>query len=303
MKSKRWILIGIWLTFLAPAVMAAQVWTDELAKVVREHSYARVSEASLASRDDKRILGQLDPACRVLTVKPASLDFIRGFISEGSVKGPIFFHPRIAYFKIHSFGRRTAKDLYRALTAISSSPISGLVIDLRGNRGGLLSSARECMEFWIPKGQIYLTLTDKDGRENIFVSKNKKPLDIVTVLLVDGQTASCAEAFAGCLAAAKKAKLVGMPTYGKQTVQEAFPLDSRHLLFLTTGQYRIPGKDGSAVVPEMLVHQESKQLKTALMLLQQATGALGPDCTSNRIASREDRRAVMARKAVAAPQL
>ncbi len=257
------------LTFLAPVVTVAEEWSRELARVVRENSYTPVSEALLTSQDDKKILAQLDPACRVLSVKPASLDSIRGFIPEGSVQGPILFHSRIAYFKIHSFGRRTARDFYRALTAISGSPISGLVIDLRGNKGGLLASAKECMEFWIPAGQVYMTVISRDGKESVCVSKNRSPLDIPTVLLVDNRSASCAEAFAGCLAAAKKATVVGVPTFGKQTVQEAFPLDSRHLLFLTTGQYRIPGMVGNAVMPEMVVHEEAKQLRAALMLLQQ----------------------------------
>ena len=243
-------------------------WIEELIKVVRSRSYKSLPIEVLVSGDAQRILRGLDGASRIVAVKPSSLDVLRGFVPEQSIEGPLLFRPRIAYFKIRYFGRRTARDFFEALRKISSKPPTGLIIDLRCNHGGLLAGAKELTEAWIPAGEPFLTVVGRDEKSSTFVSSNAKPLKLPTVLLVDAATASCAEIFAASLKAAKKAQWVGVPTYGKRSIQEAFPLDARHLLFLTTGHYRLPGMNSRALVPDVHVSRASEQLKTALKLIR-----------------------------------
>jgi len=159
--------------------------------------------------------------------------------------------PGIGFVRITSFGERTASELAAAVDEIAATnDVRGLVIDLRGNPGGLLTSAVEVCDLFLDDGVIVHTrgrrssaadaTTTLDARR---ASAGSKLPGVPAVVLVDGLTASAAEIVAACLQDAGRARVVGNRTFGKGTVQSILSLsDDRGLLKLTTSEYLRPSR-------------------------------------------------------------
>lgn len=158
--------------------------------------------------------------------------------------------PGVGLVRIVGFGERTAADVEAALRSIAAQPgLRGVVIDLRGNPGGLLSAAVEVCDLLLDEGVIVSTRGRRDaaGAEPRLEIREAQPgrvlADVPLVVLIDGLTASAAEIVAACLQDSGRARVVGSRSYGKGTVQSILPLsDGRGLLKLTTSEYLRPGK-------------------------------------------------------------
>lgn len=155
----------------------------------------------------------------------------------------------VGFVRITSFGERTSAEFASALNAIGETrDLRGLVIDLRGNPGGLLSSAVDVCDELLGEGVIVHTRARRrNGRleEESFdarqASAGARLEGVPVAVLVDGMTASAAEIVAGCLQDSGRATVVGNRTFGKGTVQSIMALsDDRGLLKLTTSEYLRP---------------------------------------------------------------
>ncbi len=157
-------------------------------------------------------------------------------------------NPDVGYVRITSFGERTARELAAAFTAIEAAGhVRGLVIDVRGNPGGLLSAAVEACDLLLEDGVIVHTTTHRSNSDTAAELDARRATagaalsGVPAVVLVDGLTASAAEIVAACLQDCRRAKAVGSRTFGKGTVQSVVPLsDDRGLLKLTTSEYLRP---------------------------------------------------------------
>ena len=157
--------------------------------------------------------------------------------------------PGIALVRVTSFGDRTAEELAAALDAIAAtSDVRGLVIDLRGNLGGLLSAAVEVCDLFLDDGVIVHTRSRRgsgaaDALDTRRATAGATLSGVPVTVLVDGLTASAAEIVAACLQDAGRATIVGSRTFGKGTVQSIVPLsDDRGLIKLTTSEYLRPSR-------------------------------------------------------------
>ena len=160
--------------------------------------------------------------------------------------------PGVALLRIASFGDHTAADLNAALAAIereAAGGLRGLVIDLRGNPGGLVSAACETCDRFLDEGVIVSTAGRRSaaGQPQAATIRRAAPgaalAEVPLVVLVDGLTASAAEIVAACLQDHRRATVVGSRTFGKGTVQSIVPLsDGRSLLKLTTSEYVRPSR-------------------------------------------------------------
>jgi carboxyl-terminal processing protease len=156
--------------------------------------------------------------------------------------------PDVGYVRITSFGERTAGELAAAFAAIeATADVRGLVIDVRGNPGGLLSAAVEVCDLLLEDGVIVHTTTHRSNPEGTAELDARRATSgamlagVPAVVLVDGLTASAAEIVAACLQDSGRAKVVGSRSFGKGTVQSIVPLsDDRGLLKLTTSEYLRP---------------------------------------------------------------
>lgn len=122
---------------------------------------------------------------------------------------------------ISEFGDSTTQDFGPAANDAVKNKVSGIIVDVRGNPGGYLNSAVAIASYWLPKGQLVVTENQTNQQPQPYYSAGNDILNgIPTVVLVDGGTASAAEILSGALHDHGIAKLVGVKTFGKGSVQQ-----------------------------------------------------------------------------------
>ncbi|PLT34982.1 S41 family peptidase [Bacillus sp. V5-8f] len=127
----------------------------------------------------------------------------------------------IAKVQVTSFSENTAKDLRTALEDMKEKGMKGLILDLRGNPGGLLDQAMEISSMFIPDGEVILQVEDRAGKKEVIKSENDGELKNPTVVLIDKGSASASEIVAAAVSEAEGIKLIGEKSFGKGTVQTA----------------------------------------------------------------------------------
>ncbi len=175
--------------------------------------------------------------------KPRDITVTRGSVKIKSVKytdiGEGF-----AYIKITSFIENTAKDLQKAVESHSKANkgnISGLLIDMRRNPGGLLDQAIKVSDMFLKEGTIVSTIgRNKNEKEIATASKKGQYTNFPIVILVNEYTASASEIVSGALQDNKRALIVGQRTFGKGSVQSVIRLGDGSGLKLTVARYYTP---------------------------------------------------------------
>ena len=189
-----------------------------------------------------------------LVRQPLEVETIQGDRrgADGSWQWLLEGEQGVAYLRIESFGERTAEEFSAALERITAeSSLRAVMIDLRGNPGGMLRSAVEVCDMLLDEGVIVMTRSLRAGQAGSapLVDVRRATAgaalgDLPVVVLVDGLTASAAEIVAASLQDAGRAQVVGSRTFGKGTVQSSIPLsDGRGLLTLTTAEYLRPNRE------------------------------------------------------------
>lgn len=183
------------------------------------------------------------------------------------------------YIKVTSFEAVTGRQFENAVDALEKDKMEKLVIDLRDNGGGLFMSAVNMLNRILPESLLVYT-KDKDGKEEKFYADNKERLDIPIAVLINENSASAAEIFAGALQDNGAAKLVGMPSFGKGIVQTMFNLGDGSALKITTSEYYTPcGKNinHKGLVPDIEIELDNTGIKEeeGLMMDNQVKAALG----------------------------
>lgn len=149
---------------------------------------------------------------------------------------------RVGYFLVSTFNDSTAQDVERTVDSLVKAGARGLVIDLRGNPGGLLAQGVEVADLFLDKGKrIASTRGRTTGANTEFVDKSaQRWADHPIVVLVNGNTASAAEVVAGALQDNDRALLLGRQTYGKGSAQAVLQLDDGGALKLTSARWYTP---------------------------------------------------------------
>jgi carboxyl-terminal processing protease len=151
--------------------------------------------------------------------------------------------PQIGCIRVTSFDQNTGENFLKALSFLEKQKLGGLIIDLRNNPGGLLDEAINVGKIIVPQGEI-TKVVDRWGKIQECYYSSAKPKDYPIVVLINEYTASAAEIVAGALQDRKKSLLVGMPTFGKATVQYLQSLSDNGGLRYTVGRYLTPaGRD------------------------------------------------------------
>jgi carboxyl-terminal processing protease len=130
----------------------------------------------------------------------------------------------VAYVKIPAFQKTTAADLEQALWELHRKGMRSLIIDLRGNPGGLLTASVEVADKFIADGPIVSTRGRSEQENFSYRAHRPGTWRVPLVVLIDGDSASASEIFAGAIKDSGRGKVVGMRSYGKGSVQGIFPL-------------------------------------------------------------------------------
>ena len=147
--------------------------------------------------------------------------------------------PEIGYVQIMRFTSRTPEELTSAVQELRASDISGLVLDLRGNTGGLLQESITVADEFIDSGVIVYE-RDNSGEQAHNANGGGVAVDLPLTVLVNERTASGAELVAGAIQDLERGVLIGGTTYGKGTVQQIFPLSDGSSLHVTSSEWFTP---------------------------------------------------------------
>lgn len=146
----------------------------------------------------------------------------------------------IGYLEISSFSEDTAVDFKKQLKALEKKRLAGLVVDVRGNPGGLLSSVQEISKELITDKKPFVQTETRNGDKNRFFSTLKKPKRYPIAVLIDGGSASASEILASALHEAEGYELVGEKTFGKGTVQQPVDMNDGSSIKLTSLKWLTP---------------------------------------------------------------
>ena len=146
----------------------------------------------------------------------------------------------IGYMELTSFSENTAKDFIEQLNKLESEGIEGLVIDVRGNPGGLLSSVQGILGELVTKDQPFMKIAQRNGDTQAFYTDLKEAKQYPIAVLTDGGSASASEILAGALQEAGEYPLIGETTFGKGTVQQAVEMGDGSNIKLTLYKWLTP---------------------------------------------------------------
>lgn len=197
----------------------------------------------------ERLRGQAGTNLTVTVRRPYSADSIRTFdITRAKIEVqtiPYYGVVRdsIGYIVLTTYNEKSAPELRAALgELLADQRVRGIALDLRGNGGGLLESAVEIVEMFVPKGTEVLRTRGRNLTNERIYKTTKKPIstEIPLAVLIDDGTASAAEITAGALQDLDRAVIIGERSFGKGLVQSTHRLPSNGLLKITVAKYYIP---------------------------------------------------------------
>lgn len=188
--------------------------------------------------------------------EPVKLSFKRAEIHVPAVAFSMMIDERTGYVPLDRFSEQTTQDIANAVISLEKQGAKGIIIDLRGNPGGILDEAFAMSNLFLPKGKELLSVRGR-GEYQHFVSENE-PLapTIPLVVLVDGGSASASEIVAGALQDYDRAVVVGTTSFGKGLVQSVYNLDGGYALKITTGKWYTPS--GRSIQKERKMNAEGQ---------------------------------------------
>ena len=190
---------------------------------------------------------------------------IREIIQIKSVEAKIIKN-NIGYLRLKSFNSNSSKQLVEKIKNFEKSKkLTGYILDLRNNPGGLLTQAINVTDFFLNDGEIVSTKGRKiSENRRFFAKKGDKVKGKPLIILINNGSASASEIVAGALKDHKRAILLGENTYGKGSVQSIIPLSDGGGMRLTISKYYLPSGQSISeigVSPDILVEEESEDFK------------------------------------------
>ncbi len=197
---------------------------DELANYIRNEAANRIKMVVVRGEDE------------------VNINLVRGMVELPSVSSKVFYQNgrTIGYIKISIFSSVTSKQFRECLEDLEDSYIDSLVIDVRGNNGGYLSSVTEIASMFVEKGDI-LYQVEKDGKREITKDKTTEARNYPIAVLVNSGSASASEILAAIIKETYVGGyVVGTTTYGKGTVQQVKTLSDGSMVKYTTENWLTP---------------------------------------------------------------
>lgn len=180
----------------------------------------------------------------------------------------------IGYIQIVSFSEDTANEFNEAYNDLKNQGMKALVLDLRNNPGGLLTTCVEIAKKLVPKGEI-VSIVDKQGNKETYSSSLEAP-EYPLVVLINKNSASASEILSGAIQDTKAGTIIGNTSYGKGSVQTILPMFEDDAVKLTIAKYYTPSGrsiDGTGITPDIEINlyenaTSDTQLNKALEVLK-----------------------------------
>ena len=184
----------------------------------------------------------------------------------------------LGYIAVSEFDSVTYDQYQQALEDLQNQGMQGLIVDLRNNPGGNLSTVCDMLDLMLPEGLIVYT-EDKDGNRQEMTSDDEHQFNLPMTVLMNGNSASASEIYAGAIQDYGLGKIVGTQSYGKGVVQQIFDLKDGTCVKLTIAEYFTPNGrniNGEGITPDVEVEYEKdennpdadKQLEKAMEILK-----------------------------------
>lgn len=188
-----------------------------------------------------------------ITRNGAQQDFI---ITRDNIKlstvGHKMLENNIGYIQIISFSEDTAQEFMEAYTDLQNQGMKGLILDLRNNPGGLLTSCVDIAKNLVPKGDI-VSIVDKEGNKEVYTS-DLEQVKYPMAVLINNNSASASEILSGAIQDTQSGTIIGTTSYGKGSVQTILPMMDNDAVKLTIAKYYTPSGrsiDGVGITPDI----------------------------------------------------
>ena len=222
----------------APGAEAGLQPQDQLVKVNGED----ITDKEL-SEVVKMIKTSESDTVTLTILREGESDYREVEVTLDTVEAPMVEHEmldnKIGYITINQFAETTASQYETALEDLNNQGMERLIVDVRDNPGGLLTSVCDVLDSMLPEELLVYT-EDKNGKKSEYNATGTDQFDKPMVILVNGNSASAAEIFSGALQDYKVAKLVGTTTFGKGIVQQIFNLSDGSAVKMTISKYYTP---------------------------------------------------------------
>lgn len=179
---------------------------------------------------------------RVGIKEPIPLTIVRAAIPTNSISNALMIRPGIGYIRIKDFTSTTVRELDEAIDKLKAQGMQKLLLDLRGNPGGLLDAAVGVADHFLDKGQmiVYTKGRTPDSAQDYVAPGKHQKLDMPIVVLINRGSASASEIVSGAVQDHDRALIVGETSWGKGLVQSVYSLQYGAGLALTTSKYYTP---------------------------------------------------------------
>ncbi|MEO8842960.1 MAG: S41 family peptidase [Kofleriaceae bacterium] len=245
----------------SPASVAGIQLDDRVVAIDNAPTAAAGKELKEAGAWEAKLRGASGTRVAISVVRvgwkdPRTFTLVRAQVKQATVHSKLL-EPRIGYLQISRFSEATSDDVAAALASLRKQNALGvLVLDLRGDPGGLVDQAVLVADQFLDEGTIVTIRGRKGSIETQTAHKGGPGVGVPIIAIVDGGTASAAEILTAALRDHDRAKVIGLPTYGKGTVQTFYDLDDGSGLKLTTARYFTPkgnSLESKGIVPDVRV--------------------------------------------------
>ncbi len=235
-----------------------------------------------------KIKGEAGTTVEITVARTSINDYITMTVERREIEVPTISYKmledNIGYIEVAEFDEVTDEQFSKALAELTNQGMEGLVVDLRDNPGGVLDVVVNMLDEILPEGMIVYT-EDKYGNREEYKSDEEHQLNVPMTVLVNGNSASASEIFAGAVKDYGVGTIVGTTTFGKGIVQRLFDLGDGTALKLTISKYYTPNGNnihGIGIEPDVEVEldeavasqvvrteEEDNQLQKAIEILKQ----------------------------------
>lgn len=185
----------------------------------------------------------------------------------------------VGHVRLLGFSKGVAERARETIDELLAEGARGIILDLRRNPGGLLNMSVDVASMFLPSGEVVVSVQESGADERVMRSSGGPYEDLPVVVLVDESSASASEILAGALQDAGRAEIIGMPTFGKGTVQSVRTLSDGSGVKFTTAEYFTPSGDSIedvGVQPDRVVEDPDEQLVAGQEILQAMLARLDP---------------------------